>query len=107
METKRYVGLEDVLSLRVTCKCGIAFEGNPEELMKLLSSRHGRCPAGCDGSWATGKETEEQLQRGTTQLQHFISQWMAFAKGMAVSPDTRKFSLAFHVKDDSAIQLVR
>jgi len=96
MESRKYIKLEDILSVRVECTCGAALEGPLDIMLKAADV----CPVGCDKSWKTGRESGELLVRGGTQLKQFLGQWKTFADSMAASSNVLNFSLEFRVKDD-------
>jgi hypothetical protein len=85
--------VDDVLGIRITCKCGVAFEGSPEHLLTIFSK--GTCP-GCSNPWATVKEGQSPLD----ELNPFLQQWKRFNESMASSSKNPNWSLAFCVKED-------
>jgi len=105
METKKYVEL-DVLGGRVTCKCGVTYEGTPETLLDHMQKmRQGEFCASCGKSWATG--TDERLvpkgnpsQLPRIEIKQFLEHWQALKKAMASSPSPN-FSLVFCVKEEN------
>ena len=102
MESRKYVSLTDIDGIRIACKCGLSLEGNANALLKKIGN-YEVCPLCKEHFWTTGTEDQSQQGNGDTELKAFLRQWRKFTDTMAASNDSRKFTLAFQLTDDSKI----
>lgn len=88
-ENRTYVSLDDVLGVRIECKCGVATEGT----ISAFATKQGldKCPA-CDTPWAGGKSQEEQ-QHGISAVRTFLSQWSTFQQAMKNATHSFSFQI--------------
>lgn len=92
MIDRKYVGLEDIIGIRLECNCGVAVEGN----LRPLQAFSNVCPA-CTGSRATGEENDYEKASNISAINTFLNQLDVFQKRMKDS----KQSFSFQVKHDA------